>query len=496
MPNIEAEIAGRLQEELVSYGVGVYTSKGVTGIRDRSVLLDDGTSLDADMVLMSVGVRPTLTLARDAGLDLGEAGGLLVDEYLRTSDENIFAAGDMVEIEQRISGKKVRIPLAGPANRQGRLAAGNILGVKRAYSGAMGTSVVRVFEAVAGSTGLNLAQARNAGMAAEAVVVHKEHHTSYYPGATPVTVLVIYDRETGRILGGQTAGYKGADKRLDVLAAAAAGKMTIHDLAELDLSYSPPIGTPNDPVNMAAYVAENRVSGYSPSITAAEVDAFVREKNPVILDLRDVFAFEKGHVSGALHVPEAGIRSKTKDIPKKGTLLLYDDHGKKSHQALRFLVQNGYTDVRFVSGGYVSLERQARAAGFSAVNIPVPEPERKSIANKGENSDSGGKPETRKEAEAEKVKESSRGPLEGSDPVVIDVRTPEEFKGGAFPNAVNLPLDELVNRLGDLGGHDRKITVYCASGARSAYAKRMLQQSGFKNVENGGGLMDMMARRR
>ena len=195
MPNLEAEIAGWLQEELVSYGVYVYTSKGVTGILDRSVLLDDGTSLDADMVLMSVGVRPTLKLAQDAGLALGEAGGLLVDEYLRTSDENIFAAGDMVEIEHRISGKKVRIPLAGPANRQGRLAAGNILGVKRAYSGAMGTSVVRVFEAVAGSTGLNLAQARNAGMAAEAVVVHKEQHTSYYPGATPVTVLVIYDRE-------------------------------------------------------------------------------------------------------------------------------------------------------------------------------------------------------------------------------------------------------------------------------------------------------------
>ena len=234
-----------------------------------------------------------------------------------------------------------------------------------------------------------------------------------------------------------------------------------------------------------------------PPITAAEmIDTFVREKNPVILDLRDVFAFEKSHVTGALHVPEAGIRSKSEGYTEKKDASPVRRSRKKSASGSQVpgteRVHRCPIRQRRIRK---PLERQARAAGFSAVNIPVPEPEQKPIANKGENSDSSRKPETRKEAEAEKVKESSRGPLEGSDPVVIDVRTPEEFKGGAFPNAVNVPLDELVNRLGDLGGHDRKITVYCASGARSAYAKRMLQ-SGFKNVENGGGLMDMMARRR
>ena len=229
MAIMEAETAGFIQTELLAYGVGLHTGAGVTEIKQRSVKLDNGKVLDADMVLLSIGVRPTLQLAKETGLEIGQAGGLLVNAQLQTSDPDIYAAGDMVEIEHRINGKKVRIPLAGPANRQGRIAAENAMGGNHSYKGSIGTSVVRVFDAVAGITGLSLKQARAEGIDADAIVVHKEHHTSYYPGAETVTAMLVYDRETGIVLGGQTAGYKGADKRLDVIATAAAAKLTVSD---------------------------------------------------------------------------------------------------------------------------------------------------------------------------------------------------------------------------------------------------------------------------
>ena len=481
MPNMEAEIAGFLTAELLSYGVGVYTSRGVSSIGTSRVELDDGSSLSADMVLMSVGVRPTLTLAKESGLELGEAGGLLVDQHLKTSDPHIWAAGDMVEIEHRVHGAKVRIPLAGPANRQGRIAAGNALGQALSYTGSLGTSVVRVFEAVAGSTGLNLTQARNAGLDAEAVVVHKEHHTSYYPGSEQVSVLLVYEKGTGRILGGQTAGYAGAARRLDVLAVAAAGKMSIHDLAELDLAYSPPLGTANDPVNMAAFTAENRLSGYSPALTAAELDKFAGERKPAFIDVRDYFAYEKSHVNGADHIPLSHLEKRLDSIPTDRPVLLYGENGKTAHQALRQLVQLGFNEVYNLSGGFTSLERHARAVGFTHLHLPMIDPERKSLSDEGA------------ETGSETDESIAAGTIGGSTPIVIDVRTPEEFAYGAYPKAINIPLDELGLRAEELDDKEREITVYCASGARSAYAQRMLSQMGFARVRNGGGLMDMMA---
>ena len=483
MPNLEPEIAGYLSEELASYGVEVLTNRSVTEIRDASVVLDGGDEAAADMVLMSVGVRPTLKLAEETGLAVGEAGGLLVDEYLRTSDENIWAAGDMVEIEHRSHGAKVRIPLAGPANRQGRIAATNALGGKKPYSGSLGTSIVRVFEAVAGSTGLSLGRARQAGIPADAVVIHKENHTSYYPGSEQVTVMVVYNRETGVVIGGQTAGYAGADRRLDVLAAAAAAKMTLGDLADLDLAYSPPLGTANDPINMAAFAAENRFSGYSPALTAGELDAWAAEKRPLVIDIRDTFAREKAHVAGSEHVPLSYLGDHISKFRKDRPVLVVGENGKKAHQALRSLVQAGFTEVVNASGGYVSLERHARSVGFEHLEVGLFELEAKSL--EAETAESG----------EEAADQASDNPLSGKGPLVLDVRTPEEFATGAYPGAVNLPLDELVHRIEELGDKGREITVYCASGARSAYAQRILMQVGYANVENGGGIMDMMYRR-
>ncbi len=487
MPHVmgimDAEIAGFIQQEMLSYGVKIHTNKGVTAIHANSVKLNDGTVLKSDMVIMSIGVRPTLQLAKDAGLSIGEAGGLLVDEYLQTSDEHIYAAGDMVEIQHRVSGKKVRIPLAGPANRQGRIAAENALGGKHPYKGSIGTSIVRVFEAVAGITGLSLKQARAAGLPADAVVVHKEHHTSYYPGAEEVTAMLVYHTETGAILGGQTAGYKGADRRLDVIATAMAGGLTIHDLADVDFAYSPPLGTANDAINMAAYTAENRKSGYSPSVTVAELDELIKQINPVVIDVRDMFAFDKSNIQGSYNIPLEALPEQLHAIPKELNIIVYDETGKKGHQALRMLKGAGIDKVWNISGGHISMQRHAVAVGFETIQLPLLPLEEKKIGEI-------------KETEQEEVKTATeKQSSDNNTPLVVDVRTPGEFHGGAYPGAINIPLDELQSKINELGSKDREITLYCASGARSAYAQRMLMQLGYTKVQNGGGLMHMMMRR-
>lgn len=478
MAIMEAETAGFIENEMLSYGVGINTGASVVEIGSKTVGLDNGKVLNADMVILSIGVRPTLQLAKDAGLKVGEAGGLLVNEQLQTSDPDIYAAGDMVEIEHRVLGKKVRIPLAGPANRQGRIAAENALGGAHSYKGSIGTSVVRVFEAVAGTTGLSLKQARAAGIDADAVVVHKEHHTSYYPGSETVSTMLVYDRKSGVVLGGQAAGYKGADKRLDVIATATAAKLTVSDLADIDFAYSPPIGTANDALNMAAFTAENKMSNFSPSITVSELDDFVARNNPIIIDVRDVFAFEKSHINGAINIPIDLISQQLKQIPTSRHILVYDETGKKGHQALRTLVGAGIKNVTNISGGHTSLQRHAKAVGFKEIKITLLPIQPKSVGIE--------------EEETDVIVDSKA--LDANLPIVVDVRTPHEFAFGAYPDAVNIPLDELTYRLEEFGDNpNREITVYCASGARSAYAQRILMQMGFFNVKNGGGLSSMMA---
>lgn len=479
MSLMDAEISGFVEEELASYGVQLHTNAGVAKIQSEKVQLDDGSFIDGQIVLLSIGVRPTLQLARDAGLAIGDAGGLLVNELLQTSDPSIFAAGDMVEIEHRVHRGKVRIPLAGPANRQGRIAAENALGFSHKYHGSLGTSIVRVFDAVAGITGLSLKAARNQGIDADAVTVHKEHHTSYYPGAKQVTVRLVYERKTGRVLGGQTAGYAGADRRLDVLAMAAFSGMTIHELAGLDFAYSPPLGTANDAINMASFVAENRESQYSPSLTVEELDLFVKEHKPLVIDVRDSFAFEKSHIIGANNIPLEFLKDQLAEIPSERTLLIYDETGKKGHQALRMILGARQGEVVNVTGGHTSMQRYARAVGFSQFKLPVISATRISLE---------------KEASSEIDHTNVPISLDQIGPIIVDVRTPEEFANGAYPNAINIPLDDLQTRIDELGSFDREITLYCASGARSGYAMNILKQLGFTNLKNGGGLMHMMRR--
>ncbi len=492
MPHVmgimEAETAGFIEEELLAYGVNLYTGKAVASIGQNDVTLKDGTKVSADMVLLSIGVRPTLNLAKETGLQIGEAGGILVDNTLKTSDDNIYAAGDMVELEHRVLGKKVRIPLAGPANRQGRLAAENAMGHHHEYKGAIGTSIVRVFEAVAGTTGLSLKQARAEGFDADAILVHKENHTSYYPGAQMVDVQLVYDRQTGIILGGQTSGYEGADRRLDVIATAVAAKLKVSDIGDMDFAYSPPLGNANDAMNMAAYVAENRMSGFSPALTTSELDAFLKDYEVVWLDVRDVFSFDKAHVEGAINMPLEVLSERLSELDKDKTILVYDQTGKKGHQALRTLLGAGFKSVINVSGGFMSLAHFVRAINPENFELQLPEPEAKTLGDSENQGGSSNSNEGESQVVEEVVKEEG--------PIVIDVRTPDEYDYGAYPGSVNIPLDEIESRLDEIGSKDREITLYCASGARSAYALQILNAHGFTKATNGGGIARMMSRYR
>ena len=488
MPHVmgimEAEIAGFIQEELVAYGVDLYTGKALNEVKKDSVLLNDGTQVNADMVLMSIGVRPTLKLAQDAGLEIGKAGGILVDSTLKTSDDSIYAAGDMIELEHRVLGKKVRIPLAGPANRQGRIAAENALGMKHEYKGSIGTSIVRVFDAVAGITGITLKAAHAEGIDADAIVVHKEHHTAYYPGAKMVTVMVIYDKKTGTIIGGQTAGYEGADRRLDVLATAIAAKLTVSDLSDVDFAYSPPLGNANDVINMAAYAAENRISGFSPALTISELDSYLSDNRAVLIDVRDVFAYEKSHVEGAYNIPLELLSASVHRLSKDDySILVYDQTGKKGHQALRILKGAGFDNVINISGGFISLSGYVRAVNPINFELNLPAPEKKTLEEDNAKSQES-------EAKKEEKKEEPQGPL------IVDVRTQEEFSYGAIPGAINVPLDDMEYSIDKFGPKDRQIILYCASGARSAYGVQILKEYGYTNLENGGGITRMMHRLR
>jgi rhodanese-related sulfurtransferase len=274
---------------------------------------------------------------------------------MRTSDPSIWAVGDMTEILHKVSGRKVRVPLAGPANRQGRIAASNALGMTMGYSGALGSSVVRVFDATAAATGLTETAARAAGFDTGAAVVVKDHHAGYFPGAKELILKLVYDRSNARLLGAQAFGEEGVEKRIDALAVALHGRMTLHDLAEIDLAYSPPYSSANDPINVAAFVGLNDLSGFSPLVTAPEVRRALEAGNPrpLVIDVRNLNEYEASHIRGALHIPLDELRFRLDDVPRDRPLVLHCRSGYRSHLALRILKENGWKDLRNLTGGYV-----------------------------------------------------------------------------------------------------------------------------------------------
>lgn len=373
---MDPEFGRRVAETLEAEGVHVRTGAQLRAVlpAERAVELADGTRLPADVVLFSVGVRPELTLARDAGLAIGPSGGLLVDEGLRTSDPHVWAAGDMVEVVQRVSGRRVRVPLAGPANRQGRLAATNALGGAMRYAGALGTSVVKVFEATAAMTGLSEKAAREAGLPVGVAVIHKDHHAGYYPGAKELMLKLVYDRDTRRVLGAQAFGEAGVDKRIDVVATALAGGLTVDDLAELDLAYAPPYSSANDPINLAAFAAGNDAAGTAPLITPAQLaEALASDAPPVVLDVRRADEVADGALAGAIAIPLDALRDRLDTLPPGRTLAVYCRSGYRAHLAVRILRQHGVDAVN-VTGGHLSMRLEPALASRLVEGTPAYSP--------------------------------------------------------------------------------------------------------------------------
>lgn len=362
MALMDPEFGAQVATELRRHGVAVEVGVGLKAIdaAGHTAELSDGRQLPADLVLFSVGVRPELTLVHQAGLLLGPSGGLQVNEYLQTSDPDIYAAGDMIEVLQRVSGRRVRVPLAGPANRQGRIAASNALGVAMPYHGALGTSVVQVFDATAGMTGLSEKAARQAGFDVGVATLHKDHHAGYYPGGKEMMLKLVYERGSGKLLGAQGFGQAGVDKRIDVLATALHGGMTVRDLAELDLAYAPPYSSANDPVNLVAFVASNDLSGFAPLQTPAQLAAMLQEPAvdtapPLVLDVRTASERAVGHLRGDVHIPIDELRGRLAELPKDRQIFVYCRSGFRGHLALRILRDSGFDKVANLTGGWLSL---------------------------------------------------------------------------------------------------------------------------------------------
>ena len=353
LPPIDHELSVPVESHLRSRGVAVHLETGAAALREADggidVELTNHEVLRADLVILSAGVRPNTALAREAGLELGAHGGIAVDTHMRTSDPFIWAAGDAVETPSTVLPGSGLSPLAGPANREARVAAENICGRDTEYHSTQGTSIVKVFDMVAGGTGATQRQLITAGVPHRAVHVHPSGHAGYYPGTAMMHLKVVFDPETGRVLGGQAAGFDGVDKRIDVLSVAVRNRLTVFDLEELELAYAPPFGSAKDPINMVGFVASNVVRGDLELWYAEDYPAAVEGAR--VIDVRTPEEFGIWHLPGAENVPLATLRSVCGDWDTSAPIRLYCAVGFRSYLAYRSLRQRGFTDLKTLSGG-------------------------------------------------------------------------------------------------------------------------------------------------
>ena len=349
MAPLDPELAAMVAEELRTHGVRLHLSASAARINASSVELADGTTVPADLTIAAIGVRPDTDLAEKAGLHLGVLGGIEVDDQLRTSDPAIFAVGDAVEKQLALAGAAL-VPLAGPANRQGRLVADTIAGVPGRDPGLLGTAIVQVFDLQAGVTGLNEKTLRRTATPYRAIHTHPMSHAGYYPGSQQLALKLLVAPDTDLILGAQAVGGSGVDKRIDVIATAIRGGLTAGDLADLDLSYAPQFGSAKDPVNMLGYVARNQQAGTTHTIQWHEL-ANALSTGSVLVDVRTPQEYAAGSIDGAINLPLDSLRDRIGEIPTGPEVVVYCAVGQRGHVASRILRQNG-VKVRNLDGGY------------------------------------------------------------------------------------------------------------------------------------------------
>lgn len=322
--------------------------KGEKGVR---VLLKEAQPLEADMVILAIGVTPDSQLAAEAGLELGIKGSIVVNDRMETSEPDIYAAGDAVEVKHYITGKKALISLAGPANKQGRIAADNICGGDSRYPGSQGSSVIKVFDMTVASTGINERTAQQAGIDYDKVYLSPASHASYYPGGKVMTIKIIFEKETWKLLGAQIVGYDGVDKRIDVLATAMYAGITALQLKELDLAYAPPYSSAKDPVNMAGFMIENIAEGRLKQFFVQDVKNLPRDGSVILLDTRTKGEYERGHIEGFVNIPVDQLRDSLPWLDKSKKVYIICQSGLRSYIAYRILTQEGF-DCRNFSGGF------------------------------------------------------------------------------------------------------------------------------------------------
>ena len=347
---LDFDMAADVHRYVKEKGIKLYLNNGVKSIDRNKVILQNG-EISADMVIMSVGVRPETSLAKDCGIVLNSRGSIVVDNKMRTNILNIYAAGDAVEVKDFVSQQPSFIPLAGPANKQGRIAADNIAGFDSEYKGTQGSAVLKIFDMTVATTGLNEKSAKAAGIDFDKTYTYSASHASYYPGGNMMSVKILWDKNTLKIIGAQIVGFDGVDKRMDVIASAIrfGGKVT--DLAELELCYAPPYGSAKDPVNMAGFVAENIISGKVKQFFWNEVEQLPYDGSVTLLDVRTETERAIGHINGFVHIPLDSLRENLSKIPKDKPVYVHCHSGLRSYIACRILTGNGY-DCYNLAGGW------------------------------------------------------------------------------------------------------------------------------------------------
>lgn len=364
MPPLDPEMAVPLQRHLEANGVHLHLGDGLARIVEGKghsliVVSEGGTELTADMVILAIGVRPETALARDAGLEIGPRGGIVVDAQMHTSDAHIWAVGDAVEVQNVITGQETVLPLAGPANRQGRVAAESIAGRATRFRGVQATAVVGLLGLTAASTGASEKGLRRDGITNfDKVYLHPGHHAGYYPGAQPINLKLLFSVPDGRILGAQAVGREGVEKRIDVIATAIQFGGTVHDLAEVELCYAPQFGAAKDPVNLAGMIAANALNGDMPLADWEQLG----HTDALLVDVREPEEFAAGHIPRARNVPLSQLRQRAAELPRDREIWLSCGVGQRAYYATRFLAQNGLRP-RNLSGGYTTYQA-LRAAGM------------------------------------------------------------------------------------------------------------------------------------
>ncbi len=365
MPPLDPEMAHGVAQHLLGRGVELRLGDGLAGFEagrgsEIIAITESGARVATDLVILSIGVRPETALARAAGLPLGPRGGIAVDAEMRTADPCIWAVGDAVEVRDVLTGQEVIVPLAGPANRQGRVAAESICGRARQFRGVQATAVVGVFGLTVACTGASEKGLRRAGVTAfEKVYLHPGHHAGYYPGAKPIQLKLLFSVPDGRVLGAQAVGAEGVEKRIDVIATSIQMGGGVRDLAEAELCYAPQFGAAKDPVNLAGMVAVNHLDGLMPLADWQRLGA----TDAVLLDVRDADEWAAGHVEGALHIALPELRHRHDELPRDRPIAIYCGVGQRAYYATRFLLQHGYRAAN-LSGGYATY-RALRAVGLA-----------------------------------------------------------------------------------------------------------------------------------